>query len=89
VDTNDITARLKTLIVTASNHRISADDLQPRTALTKNGLALDSVAVLQLLVSIEDEFGILLDDNTITVATFESLDTLAAFVGAQVAASRR
>lgn len=80
MDRSEIEARLKKLIVAASNQEIHIDDIRPDVALVKEGLALDSVAVLQLLVGIEEEFGVLLDDSSLTVTTFESIGTLATYV---------
>jgi acyl carrier protein len=36
------------------------------------------------LVSIEEEFGLILDDSTLTVAAFESIGTLAHYVEGQL-----
>ena len=84
MDIGEIEARLRKLIVVASSQEIRIDDIRPDVALVKEGLALDSVAVLQLLVGIEEEFELLLDDSTLTVAAFESIGTLARYVEARL-----
>ena len=46
----------------------------------EEGLALDSVALLEFVVGIENEFGILLDDESLTRDHFESLSALSNLV---------
>ena len=88
VDIGEIEARLKKLIAMVSCEQVKTDAIRPNVALVKEGLALDSVAILQLLVAIEDEFEILLDDSQLTVATFESIGTLARYVETQRSAQQ-
>ncbi len=71
--------RLKTVLQQvlrdANPGNIDAD-----VALVKKGLSLDSVALLEFVVTIEHEFGIVLDDSLLTIEHFESLHTLAELV---------
>lgn len=45
---------------------------------------LDSLALEQLLVFIEDELGVLIEDEEITPETFSSLDLVAALVDSKL-----
>ena len=47
---------------------------------------LDSMAVVTLITTLEERFGILIDDDEIEGATFESVGSLADFVGGKIAA---
>ncbi len=47
---------------------------------------LDSMAVVSLITTLEERFGILIEDDEIDGATFASVGSLADFVGAKVAA---
>ncbi len=47
---------------------------------------LDSMAVATLITSLEDHFGITIDDDEIDAATFASLGSLVAFVQSKVRA---
>jgi acyl carrier protein len=47
---------------------------------------LDSMAVVTLITTLEERFGILVDDDEIDGATFATVGSLADFVGAKVAA---
>lgn len=84
VPVEEIEARLARLIAQAASQDVRIDDIRPDVALVRGGLALDSVAVLQLLVGIEEEFGILIDDSTLSVTPFESVRSLALFVDARL-----
>jgi acyl carrier protein len=47
---------------------------------------LDSMAVVSLITSLEERFGIVIDDDDIDGATFETVGSLADFVAGKVAA---
>jgi acyl carrier protein len=52
----------------------AADDLEPETRLAD--LGLDSVALLQLVVQIEEVFDINFPDHLLSAETFESVESL-------------
>lgn len=54
--------------------------LEPDTALLGNIPEFDSMAVVSVITALEDEFGILVEDDDITGETFETLANLTAFV---------
>jgi acyl carrier protein len=47
---------------------------------------LDSMAVVNLITAIEEQFGIVVDDDEISASTFETVGTLSAFVAQKLAA---
>lgn len=47
---------------------------------------LDSMAVVTLITTLEDHFGILVEDDDIDGATFESVGSLADFVSGKITA---
>jgi acyl carrier protein len=54
------------------------------TALVGGGVALDSVSVLELLLSLEQEFGIEVDaDELLQAKALHTVGTLAAFIDAK------
>lgn len=56
-----------------------ADSLTPESSLA--GLPeFDSMAVLDVMLALEEHFGITIDDDEVTGELFETLGTLAAFV---------
>ena len=62
------------------------------TPLLSSGLNLDSVAVLELVVEVENQFGVTFEDDDLSVELFNSVGSLTSAVekkltGSQVAAS--
>lgn len=75
--------------------RIIAEDLEldvdyqaltPTVPLFEDGLALDSVVLVELISFIEKRFDIVLPDDLLTVDTFKDLQSLARVVGSRLAA---
>jgi acyl carrier protein len=64
---------------------LSLDDaaknaLNEHSALLGSIPELDSMAVVNLITALEEQFGISVDDDEISATTFETLGSLAAFV---------
>lgn len=55
------------------------------TALLGNIHELDSMAVVTVITTIEEQFGIMVDDDEISAETFETLGSLVDFVDAKLA----
>ncbi len=60
-----------------------AETLDVSTPLLGSLPELDSMAVLELVVALEQRFGITIDDDEVTAEVFETVGTLAAFVNGQ------
>jgi acyl carrier protein len=60
--------------------------LGAETPLIEGGLNLDSVNLLELLVRVEEAFGVTIDDEDITAELVASVGSLAAFVRRELAA---
>jgi acyl carrier protein len=56
------------------------NSLQPDSALLGNIPEFDSMAVVSVITALEDQFGILVEDDDITAETFETLRKLTDFV---------
>jgi len=54
--------------------------LQPETALLGNIPEFDSMAVVSVITALEDQLGIIVEDDDISAETFETLANLTAFV---------
>ena len=54
--------------------------LQPETALLGNIPEFDSMAVVSVITALEDQLGIIVEDDDIRAETFETLANLTAFV---------
>ena len=56
------------------------ENTDPTMPLLGRGIGLDSVEAMALLVSLEEEFGLAIPDDDLTVDLFESLGTLADYI---------
>ncbi len=71
-------AELAELVAMAARGRVAPAELEPSTPLLKGGVALDSVEVLELVVSLEERYGIELrpDELAHHLHTFERLEAV-------------
>ena len=75
--------RLKSLIIEYLNlEGMRPDDIADDDPLFGDGLGLDSVDALELVVALEKEWGIRIEDQESTREAFATVATLAAFVDA-------
>jgi len=81
----DIERRLKQVLLERLGERVTAEEIQSETPLVRNGLGLDSVALLEFVVGIEEEFDLMLDDGALTIEHFRSLSSLAAYLHEHIA----
>ncbi len=71
---------IKLAIVRSLRLPITADEIGDDTPLFGEGLGLDSIDVLELILELERNFGIVITDEQLGVAVLQSVDTIAAFV---------
>lgn len=57
-----------------------ADSLTSATSLLDSLPEFDSMAVLNVILALEEHFGVIIDDEEVTGELFETLGTLAEFV---------
>ena len=57
-----------------------ADRLEASSPLLGNVPELDSMAVVSILTAFEDEYGLIIDDDSVTAEIFESIGTLHSFL---------
>lgn len=74
---------LKERIINALNlEDISIDDIQDNDPLFGDGLGLDSIDALELIVLLDKEYGIKLADPKQGKEIFQSVETMAQYVAA-------
>jgi len=78
---------IKRIIADDLELNIKYEDLTPAVPLFEDGLALDSVVLVELISFIEKRFDIVLPDDLLTVDTFKDLQSVAQVVGARLAAA--
>ncbi len=86
MDTPEIVSRLKDMIVDRLFLKVAPADLKTDVSLIDE-YGVDSVCLLELVVGLEDEFGIVIEDGDFSVENFSSVDAIAAFVRERIPAS--
>jgi acyl carrier protein len=71
---------IKRAIVRSLRLPISADEIGDDTPLFGEGLGLDSIDVLELVLELERSFGVLIGDERTGMEVLRSVDTIAAFI---------
>ncbi len=76
---------VRTILIDVLSLGEAGKSLQADSALLGSIPELDSMAVVNLITALEERFGIVVDDDEISAATFETLGGLAAFVQQKLA----
>jgi acyl carrier protein len=71
---------VKNLLIDTLNLGAAGESLTADSPLLGSLPELDSMAVVTLIGALEEHFGIAIDDDDISGATFETLGSLSAFV---------
>jgi acyl carrier protein len=79
-DDKTLALRLKKLIITRLKLEIEPDEIENDQPLFGEGLGLDSIDALELVLGLEQEFGVRIEDEEVGVKAFASIDALVAFV---------
>ena len=85
---SDVTSRVIELIREHIVSEGSKRKVTAETPLLSYGLDLDSVAVLQLIMAVEVEFGVRFDDRDLSVDLFKTAGTLAEAVTRKTSADK-
>jgi acyl carrier protein len=86
---SDVLARLGRIITENILGNGSKRPVTAETPLLSYGLDLDSVAVLQLIMAVEVEFGVYFDEHDLSVELFRTTGTLAEAVARKMSAQSR
>jgi acyl carrier protein len=89
MDQNELKSRVKSLIVRQLKLEIDPStikDAAPLFGAEAEGLGLDSIDALELVLGVEKEFGIKIQDEEVGVKAFASVDALTAFIESKKAA---
>jgi len=76
----DLKERIKRLIVDRLKLEIDPVTIDSAQPLFGEGLGLDSIDALELVLGIEQEFGVKIEDQEVGSQALSSVDTLADFV---------
>ncbi len=78
--TEDLQGKIKELIVKRLKLEIKPEEIDNAAPLFGTGLGLDSIDALELVVGLEQEFGIKVKDEEVGKEIFTSVNTLAEYV---------
>jgi acyl carrier protein len=77
----DLIAKLKEQVIEQLNlEDIDPDDIDAKEPLFGDGLGLDSIDALELIVLLEREYGIKIEDPSEGKKIFTSIETMANFI---------
>ena len=76
----EVKNRIKRLLVQNVLKDMNARDIENDTSLIDLGVGLDSVATLELVVALEEEFQVSVDEGEITPEVLETVDSIQAFL---------
>ncbi len=78
---NDLKLRVKQMIVERLKlEGMGPDDIEDTAPLFGEGLGLDSIDALELVLAVEQTFGVKIEDEASGMKAFRSVDALVAYV---------
>ena len=85
MDRNELKAALKRLLVDGLRLQdVRPEDIQDGAPIFVDGLGLDSVDALELVVLVEEKFNIQIPDEAVGKQAFASIDALTDYVAAEI-----
>lgn len=85
--TTEIVHQIKQILVEDLQLNVVPAEIPDNYSLLESGLALDSIVIAELIVQIENRFGLQFDDSVLQMDMFDNLSVLAAFVARESAKS--
>lgn len=79
---DDLKAQVKQMIVERLFLNVEPADI-PDNAPLMETYGIDSVALFELVVGLEDEFGVVMDDVDFQIDTFRTVNSIAEFVSSK------
>ena len=85
MDRNELKAALKRLLVDGLRLQdVRPEDIQDGAPIFVDGLGLDSVDALELVVLVEEKFNIQIPDEAVGKQAFASIDALTDYVAVEI-----
>ena len=81
----NIIDQLKEIIVNDLDAGLSKSDIGDSEPLFEGGLGLDSIVVMELILSIEKRFKMQFDDDELSIASFGDLESLSKMIQTKIA----
>jgi len=84
---DSLKAEIKQAIVRSLRLPITPEEIGDSTSLFGDGLGLDSIDVLELVLEIERSFGVVIGDEQTGMRVLQSVDTIADYITSERAKS--
>jgi acyl carrier protein len=84
---SDLKERIQRLIVDRLKLEVDPSSIVPDQPLFGEGLGLDSIDALELVLGVEQEFGVKIEDQEVGSKALASVDNLAEFLAGKLAAA--
>lgn len=81
---DQVLEKVKRIVVEDLDVNLTYEELDETVPLFEEGLALDSVVLVELISFIEKRFNIVLHDDVLSMETFQNLQSVARVVGEQL-----
>ncbi len=81
----EVKDKVKAIITNDLDVNIDATHIDDEVSLYDDGLGLDSIAIINLIVLVEKKFDISFDENEISAKLFSNINSLASSIGAKLA----
>ncbi len=81
MEDGDIVRRLKTILSETAN--IDPASIDPHLPLLRGGLELDSLSAATFLAAVQNEFGVDILEEDLSLSSLDSLDAMARFISNQ------
>lgn len=84
MDKAKLSTEVKNLIIEAVNlQHLTPESIEDNASLYQDGLGLDSVDILEIIVAIENQFGIKVPNAESGKQAFQSVETIVEFIATQ------
>lgn len=84
---NDLKSQVKTMIIERLKlEGMTPDQIDDTAPLFGEGLGLDSIDALEMVLGIEQTFGVKIEDEAAGLKAFKNVDSLTAFIAEHQAA---
>ena len=80
VSKEEVKSRLKDIIVNDLDANIDASQVLDDISLYENGVGLDSISIVNLIVILEKKFGFTFEENELNSEMFSSINNLTEFL---------
>ncbi|MGV6808419.1 MAG: acyl carrier protein [bacterium] len=81
---NEITEKLKHIIANELDVNADINTIRDDVTLLEGGIGLDSVAIMEFISIIEEQFDFQFSDDELNMEPFQNLNTLSEFVASKL-----